>query len=164
VRRATLLILLLTVLAPACGDDTPPGSIVDDSTTVPGTSEPRTRTEPGVAWVDSVDLLLLESYPVQLVAVVKGTLPTPCHDLAWLVAGPDADGRVTPEISSRLDRKDTCAQTRVRFEVSSPVGSLTRGEYPPAVDGSWCPFTIRRSPRRRQVAVYTRAAWTLVAE
>ena len=137
-RRATLLVFLFALLAAACSDNAASldDSVSSDQTTVPG------PTEPDVAWVESVEILLLESYPVQVRAVVKGTLPTPCNELAWEVEDPDPDGRIIMEVSSLFDPNEDCADVIEDFEESIPVGSFTGGEFVLVVNGDEYPFSI----------------------
>ena len=85
------LILTLFILA-ACTLPAPqtPTTSPDD----PITSETPVATEPappagemitGVALVDNVDLLLLESFPVQVNATVRGNLPDGCTTLDQII-------------------------------------------------------------------------------
>jgi len=78
IRPLALLIAALLTLA-GCGEDTLP-------TTLPG--------NPGeAAYVDSVELVFLESYPVQVRAIVGGNLPTPCHTVGRRVGEIGTGGR-----------------------------------------------------------------------
>jgi hypothetical protein len=146
-KTIALLIAALLTFA-ACGDDGAASSTTasgdetvssDDPTT---TAPPSSRTEPGPATIDSIEFLFLESYPVQVMAVVRGTMPTPCHDLAWEAGMPDASGRVTLEVSSLYDPAEVCAQVIAEFEENIPIGSFESGEYALVADGVEYPFTI----------------------
>ncbi len=92
------------------------------SGTAPAAAHPTTTlpTDPGAVrgpvYIDSVDLLLLESWPVQVRASIKGSLPTPCHRLAWDLSGPDAQGRITLDIYSTADPDGICIQVLEPFE------------------------------------------------
>lgn len=83
----------------------------------------------GAAFVDSVEILLLESYPVQVRLQVTGSLPTPCHKLAWDQADVTEDGQIKLELYSLADPKVDCIQILQAFEESIPVGSYTAGEF-----------------------------------
>lgn len=144
-KTVLLLTLALAVLAAGCFEirwvslpDGPGGS--DQSTT---TTRP---TPPGAVrgplYVDSVEVLLLESYPVQVRALIKGTLPTPCHRLAWDLSGPDAQGRITLDVYSTADADVICIQVLEPFEQSIDVGSFTGGSFVLVVNGVEYPFTI----------------------
>ena len=142
-RRVTLSILLVALLATSCSDDvaSPDGSTTNDQTTAPS-QDPGIAVAPDVAWIDSVEILLLESYPVQVHAVVKGTMPSPCHELTWEVSDPDPDGRIVMDVWSTIDPNDDCAEVIQDFEESIPVGSFTGGEFVLVVNGDEYPFGI----------------------
>jgi hypothetical protein len=144
-RKAVLpLLLILAVLAAGCfqirfglGPDTP-----DDGDQTTTTRPPVPGGLRGAAYVDSVEILLLESWPVQVRALVKGSLPTPCHTLAWDRSGPDAEGRITLDVYSTADPGAVCIQVLEPFEQSIDVGSFTTGSFALVVNGVEYPFTI----------------------
>ena len=155
-RKYALLAALLLVVA-ACGQSEAGGASTEPTTTTaPGTTSPDTPTnsgsssttlptpggQKGQAFVDSVDLLLLESYPVQVRATLHGSLPTPCHSLAWTLGEPVPDGRIVLEVYSRYDPTQVCAQVLQPFEKSVPVGSFTSGSYVLVLNGVEYPFSI----------------------
>lgn len=143
-KTVLLLILALAVLAAGCFEIrwvSLPGG--------PGGGDPTTTTAPtapgavrGPVYIDSVDVLLLESYPVQVRALIRGTLPTPCHRLAWDLSGPDAQGRITLDIYSTADADVICIQMLEPFEQSIDIGSYTGGSFVLVVNGVEYPFTI----------------------
>lgn len=145
-KSVLLLIVALVVLAAGLGiawasmSDDPAGDDQADQTTTTSPDEPGAVRSP--AYVDSVEILLLESYPVQVRALVRGNLPTPCHSLGWEVSGPDAVGRITLEIYSTSDPDTICAEALESFEESIDVGSFASGSYVLVVDGIEYPFTI----------------------
>jgi hypothetical protein len=141
-RKAVLpLLLALAVVSAGCFQ-------INFSSGPDGNGPPTTTgpTLPGglhlPAYVDSVDLLQLESWPVQIRALVKGSLPTPCHTLAWTLSGPDADGRITLDVYSTADPDAVCTQVLQSFEESIPIGSFTSGSFVLVVNGVEYPFTI----------------------
>ena len=100
-RKALIpLLLVLAVLTAGCFQlnwlSAPDGD--EPTTTLPGIGDRPTTTLPIAGrfpvYIDAVDFLMLESWPVQVHAIVRGNLPTPCHALAWNLAEPDADGRI----------------------------------------------------------------------
>jgi hypothetical protein len=131
-KRALLLTLALAVLAAACGDAK---ADTGDTTT---TGDGRQALDP--AYVETVALLFLESYPVQVRAVVTGNLPTPCHTLRWDLAE-DGD-TIVLELSASYDPTETCAQVLEPFEVTVDVGSFETGSYTLMVNGEAHPFDI----------------------
>ena len=143
-KTALLLILALAVLAAGCYR-------IDWAALLegPGEGPTTTTTRPGdpgfvrgPVYVDSVELLLLESYPVQVRARLQGALPTPCHRLAWDLSAPDARGRITLDVYSTADPGIACIQVLEPFEQVIDVGSFTSGSYVLVVNGVEYPFTI----------------------
>ncbi len=127
--RLTAILIAVLLAFAACGDDTP-------STTLPtGPEDP--------AYVESVELVFLESYPVQVWAIVTGNLPTPCHTADWRVGETEADGSVTLEVFSTVDDPDTaCILVLEPFEITADIGAFVTGEYVLVVNGVDYPFTI----------------------
>jgi len=145
-KSVLLLIVALVVLAAGLGiawasmSDDPAGGDQADQTTTTSPGEPAAVRSP--VYVDSVEVLLLESYPVQVRALVRGNLPTPCHSLGWESTDPDAAGRITLEIHSTSDPDTVCAEVLEPFEEAIDVGSFTSGSYVLVVAGVEYPFTI----------------------
>lgn len=71
-------------------------------------------------YVDEVEILYLESWPVQVQLVVTGSVPSPCHEPAWAVS--DDGFRVTVELWSEADPGLACATVLEEVEVVIPVG------------------------------------------
>jgi hypothetical protein len=114
----------------------------DDVVTSPGGSE----TEPplpapwqpsaqdknlsrGEAFVNSAELLTLESFPPQYMLTLRGSLPTPCHQLRVEVAEPDASNQIVIEVYSVVDPNQICVQMLEAFEENIPLGSFPTGQY-----------------------------------
>ena len=144
-KKITILLISLLLLGAACGDGddaaSPNDTVTSDDPTTTTTLPPN-RTEPGPAFVDSVELLLMESYPVQVMAVVEGTLPNPCHTLTWEHSEPDTDGRITLDIISLFDPNEECIEMIEEFAENIPVGAFESGGYILVVNGTEYPFTI----------------------
>lgn len=127
-RRVIALLAAFAFVFAACGDDEP-------AATAPTTGD---RSP---AYVNDVEIVLLESYPVQVRAIVQGDLPTPCHQLDWEVSDPE-DDRIELEVYSTFDPEAVCAQVLEPFEETIDVGSFETGEYVLVVNGEEHPFTI----------------------
>jgi inhibitor of cysteine peptidase len=137
-RRLALLITAIALGTAACWPFTSGAS--DDA---PTTSQPPGgATVSGPAFVDEVEVLLLESFPVQVRATVRGSLPTPCHRLVWTLGEPGADGSITLDLASEADAGAVCAEVLEPFEETVDVGSFTGGDYTLVVNGTEYPFTI----------------------
>jgi hypothetical protein len=83
----------------------------------------------GEATISESDVLLLESYPVQVMLSLSGTLSTPCHHLRAKVNPPDAQNRIQVEVYSLYDPDEICIQVLQEFETNIPLGSYTKGSY-----------------------------------
>lgn len=88
----------------------------------------------GAVFLESADVLVLESYPPQYVLNLQGTLPTPCHELRVQAQPPDAEGNVRIEVYSVTDPQKICIQVLKPFAVQIPLLSGT-GEYTFWVNG-----------------------------
>lgn len=89
----------------------------------------------GPAFIDSTDIILKESYPVQVQLVLIGNLPTPCHLLRVVASDPDAGGRIEIEVYSVSDPEKMCIQVLEPFEAIIPLGDYTAGEYTISING-----------------------------
>ena len=89
----------------------------------------------GPVYLDSADLLTLESYPLQFVLALTGNLPTPCHQLRLDVQPPDGENRIEVRVYSVADPDEVCIQVLEPFEVSLPLGSFPAGHYTLIVNG-----------------------------
>jgi hypothetical protein len=82
------------------------------------------------------EIVLLESDPVQAVLVLRGELPTACHQLRVIVK-PDEQNVTQVEVYSVVDPNTICAQVLQPFEVQVPLGSFYSGEYKVNVNGAF---------------------------
>lgn len=143
-----LLISLLTACAPTPTPlpDTPvdseppaltpgPGDPVSPKTddTIPRPADKALHR--GTVYLDSVDLLTLESYPLQFSLALAGNLPTPCNHLRVAVSPPDAENKIMVNVYSVADPNAVCIQMLKPFDVSIPLGSFPSGHYTLWVNG-----------------------------
>jgi hypothetical protein len=77
----------------------------------------------------------MESYPVQVVVVLRGDLPNGCHKLRVVVSPPDAAKTVQLEVYTVIDTQMMCAEVLAPFEVPIALGSFTGGTYTVMVNG-----------------------------
>jgi hypothetical protein len=82
--------------------------------------------EDGLAMVERIDVLILESFPVQVHAVVTGSLPDPCTELGAPTQGRDGNA-ISVTIPTTRDPGVVCAQVITPFELTVPL----EGEFPP---------------------------------
>lgn len=102
--------------------------------------------EIGMAQVDSVDIVLKESFPVQVDVMVKGNLPDGCTELGdakqALVA---KTFNITLETRKLKDTDVMCTQALVPFEETialENVVGISAGEYTVNVNGVKKNFTM----------------------
>lgn len=160
-----LLVVLLSACAGPWGFDRPnptaqPNGPVASPTTPPFIVEPPLRTPPGRptwtepasvnpyapqpdddrlgrgnAYLDAVDVLVMESYPVQIGLSLRGSLPTPCHQLRVRVEAADAQNRIVVEVYSVAAADQVCIQVLQPFEANLNLGSYPPGHYSLWVNG-----------------------------
>jgi len=83
----------------------------------------------GAVYVDEAELIILESFPVQIELVIRGALPTPCASLEWRAEPPDEQGRIMVEAFSLQDPALDCIQVLQEMEERLPLGSYREGSY-----------------------------------
>lgn len=137
----TFMPILFTIVLTlsACGratempaqDNDPPAPQTGDYIPSPADS----NLQRGNVFLDSTELLTMESYPLQFMLVMKGSLPTPCHKLRIAVSPPDAQNNVAVDVYTVADPDDICVQMLEPFEVNFPLGSFPEGRYILLVNG-----------------------------
>lgn len=142
-RNRTLLIfsVLLPLLLAAC-------SLIggEEATTTP-TETAQAQATPtldpltgevvnGIATVDKVDVLVLESFPVQITVVASGNLPDGCTTLSDVVTGREGNTFTLTLNTSRLAGA-MCTEALVPYDkvVSLDVAGLPAGDYTVLVNG-----------------------------
>lgn len=136
-----LLIGALTACRGGGGEEagTPTSAPTTEPTPAPGSNEPSR----GQAVVNSVDMLIMESFPVQVNVVAKGDLPDTCTRIDEVISQLSGDTfRVA--ITTLRQPDATCAQTIVPFEqsISLDVEGLKAGTYNVLVNGVTNSFTL----------------------
>lgn len=134
---AFLLIVLLT----ACGGVSPDSPVANE----PGGTEipvenpyaPQPGDEAltrGNVYLDTSEILVLESFPLQFVLHVTGNLPDPCHALRYVVGQPDGQNNIEIELYSVADPDTACIQVLEPIDQSIPLGSFPAGHYTVSVN------------------------------
>ena len=141
-KRFILTFVLLTLLAACAPPQTPlPDTPVDSGTPsdgLPPIYAPRPGDDAllrGGVYLDSTDLLAMESFPVQYSLTLKGNLPTPCHELRVVYHEPDAGKKINLDVYSVADPNAVCIQMLEPFSVNIPLGSFPSGHYTVWVNG-----------------------------
>ncbi|RIK42555.1 MAG: hypothetical protein DCC55_08600 [Chloroflexi bacterium] len=106
-------------------------------------SAPAGETVVGQALVDGVEVQLLESFPVQANAVVRGFLRDACTEIGEIRQRFTGDTFYIEIITVR-DASAMCAQVLVPFEESIPLdmAGLPAGDYTVEVDGVQASFEL----------------------
>ena len=89
----------------------------------------------GEVSITSQELLIMESYPLQVALLIKGTLPTPCHRLRVEVSEPDIQNFIAVEAYSLVDPDQNCIQVLEPFDENIPLGSYPDGSYTVTLNG-----------------------------
>lgn len=97
----------------------------------------------GEAMVDSIDILILESFPVQIQVQVTGNLPDGCTELQEPVVT-QTDNTFTVDLPTARPSDALCTQAIVPYEITVPldVEGLPAGEYTVDVNGVTGSFTL----------------------
>jgi inhibitor of cysteine peptidase len=95
----------------------------------PGSKDADGGMTRGPVYIDETELVILESFPVQIEIVIRGALPTPCASLEWSVEAPDDQGRIMLEAYSLQDPALACVQVLEAIEERLPIGSYSEGSY-----------------------------------
>ncbi|GEM_PF-405858 len=142
-KKLLLSVLALALLLASCGRPTAsptPTEVAAEPTAAVGPTPEPTAVEGGViikeAMVESIEILLLESFPIQVHVVAQGNLPDSCTEIAEITEERDGDTfRVTITTSRPADAM--CAAVLVPFEetTSLDVVGLPAGVYTVNVNG-----------------------------
>jgi hypothetical protein len=112
--------------APVSSDDQPAGGMpTSPLDPIPGED----KMARGEVTISESEVLLLESFPMQVVLSLKGTLSTPCHHLRAKVSPPDAQNRIQVEVYSLYDPDEICIQMLQAFDTKISLGSYPDGGY-----------------------------------
>lgn len=93
------------------------------------------RLDRAEAFVQTSEILTLESSPPQFMLHITGSLPTPCHQLRVEVSEPGAENRIQAEVYSLVQPDQVCIQVLEPFDVNVPLGSYAAGNYTVLING-----------------------------
>lgn len=122
-----LLVLITLVMASGCAEEE-----VND-TQVPNETEEFIY---GNATVQEIDILILESFPVQINVVAKGYLPDGCTEIDQIITNREGN-TFNVQITTKRPADAICTQAIVPFEevISLDVYGLEAGVYEVDVNG-----------------------------
>lgn len=131
-KRFLSALVALTLITVACSDS--PDEPVDSGDRPSPTTGPTgVPVDASPFFVDSTDILLMESFPVQVALRVNGNLPSPCHQPVWEVEDDGEAIHVTLATVAADDR--ACTQVLVPTELSVPLGSFESGRRSVILNG-----------------------------
>ncbi|MCC7118250.1 MAG: hypothetical protein IT310_06965 [Anaerolineales bacterium] len=136
-KKLTLISALACILLSACSTAATP--TLDATSPAPSDYSPSPADSAltrGPAFLDDVELLTLESFPLQFSLLLKGNLPDPCHQLRISVSPPNANNEILVDVYSVAAEGKMCAQVLSPFEASYPLGSFPSGHYILLVNGT----------------------------
>lgn len=91
------------------------------------------------ALVQNAQLIVMESYPIQVTLEIEGELPTPCHRLMVHFNEPDSDNKLEVEVYSLVHPSEICIQVIEPFSerISFPTEIIGFGSYSVFVNGTF---------------------------
>jgi hypothetical protein len=143
-KKIIVLLLVLVFALTACAPDADEPVSSDPSfpnTPIPSEQNsylPQTEDESltrNPAFVDFKEILTLESFPLQFMLHLSGSLPTPCNQLRVAVSPPDSENKVHVDVYSVSNPDEMCIQVIEPFDVNIPLGSFPEGKYTLWVNG-----------------------------
>lgn len=126
-----LTILLLITACLQMPDSDPDEPVSSDDILVPTATVDHEKYDLGErAIIESVDVLILESFPLQVRISITGSLPDGCTTV-YNAESTREDNRFSVRIFTLRDRDAMCTQALVPFKVSVPldVFGLSAGSY-----------------------------------
>lgn len=114
----------------------PPDSEHLESEPAPWQPQPEDQSlQRGQAFVQQADIQVMESFPPQFSLSLRGTLPTPCHQLRVELAPPDDQKVIQVSVYSVVDPNVICVQVLAPLEAVVRLQGLATGQYTVVVNG-----------------------------
>ena len=85
--------------------------------------------------LESKELLVQESHPPKYTLALRGTLPTPCHELRVAIEEPGVDHQINLEVYSVVDPNAVCIQIISKLDVKIDMNDYPSGKYSVWVNG-----------------------------
>ncbi len=100
----------------------------------------------GGATVASIEIVIAESFPVQVFAILRGHLSDGCTEITGIAARGPLDNRFDIEITTQRPPDAMCTQALVPFERNVPIDAygLPAGNYDVVAGGVSASFTLRQ--------------------
>jgi hypothetical protein len=143
-----IIILMAILWVVACAPTSEPATVPPDTavTSAPITdSTPQTVDTPSAppfsplpddanlqrdtVYISAAELLIRESYPVQIAVALSGETPTPCHQIRVNVRPPDAENKIFIEAYTVSNPTLNCIQVIQPFKETIELGTFPTGHY-----------------------------------
>lgn len=104
---------------------------------LPRNIPPQNNLISGLVFLSEIQLLVMESYPVQIALHIKGEFPTPCHSFGFTIAEPNEKKEIHVDVYSLVEEGIICIQVIQPFaeRVSIPMTGKPDGIYSIWVNG-----------------------------
>jgi hypothetical protein len=121
---------------PVSSSDSPATNPTEEPSAMPYVPQPDDiRLSRENIFIEEKGLLIRESYPPQIALEISGNLPTPCHQLKAVIAGPDAENKIKVDVYTVVDPNLMCAQVLKPFSENIELGTFPSGHYTVWVNG-----------------------------
>lgn len=110
-------------------------STVTDPPGVPRADPVQPPVEKGPFNVDRVDIMVMESFPIQVAVEIYGTIPTPCDMTGWKVDLVGDEIFIDVFSIPLNDPAASCVAVTEDVDVRVPLGSFESGSYTVYVNG-----------------------------
>jgi hypothetical protein len=131
-----------TATPPTPDPSTTPSPPPPSETPSPGTPTPGPRStsaydpqpedkglQRGILFVEDAGVKVLPGAPAQVLLILSGSLPTPCHHPRVVVSGPDSAHTLLVSAYTVVDPDRVCIQVLKPFSAEVPLGPLPPGRY-----------------------------------
>lgn len=92
--------------------------------------------QPGVVYLDSTVLTNSQDDPPHVILTLSGNLPTPCHEIAFMIGQPDENNRIDVNVYSVSDPGAMCVQVLQPFTQEIDLGVMDGGPFTILVNGA----------------------------
>ncbi len=157
-KRYWFLILIAALLLVACSSEAEPTPTPVPPTNTPApptpTAVPSGETLRGQAVVDSIEIEMLESFPVQVNVIARGELPNGCTEIDEVIQQlSDSTFRVA--VTTIRPGDAVCTEAVVPFSqtIALDVEGLDAGTYNVTVNGRTGSFTLEADNRLEEPAL-----------
>ena len=133
-----LLILSITGCSPIPGGRQPtstPVPPIPPSDYQPQPGDEKLKRDQVFVDLENSELLIMESYPIQVSAMLNGSLSDPCQQLRVVVTPANADNLINLEVYSVYDPGVACITVIEPFSTNVPLGFYSDGHYSVHVNG-----------------------------